>query len=209
MQENLAGVRVVKAFSRMRHEIARFGQANDSLMAQNIFAVRTSSVTMPLMLLALNTAVVAAVWFGGLRVKIGDFQVGQLIAFINYLGMSLMALIQVSMMVVRVARAAASSERIEQVLNETAEISNYTPRDSKSLKDIKLNGRLAFENVSFTYRSGEREPVLRDISFVAEPGQTIAILGATGSGKSSLVNLIPRFYDVSGGRVTLDGIDIR
>ena len=206
LQENLAGVRVVKAFARMRHELMRFGRSNDALMAQNIVAVRISSIAMPLMMLMLNGAVVAAVWYGGVRMAAGNLQVGKLIAFVNYLTLSLMALIQVSMLVIRISRAAASSERIEQLLNEQSEI---TPRPATVVQPAKPAGQLAFEGVSFSYRGGERDAVLKNISFVAEAGQTLAILGATGSGKSSLVNLIPRFYDASGGRVTLDGVDVR
>jgi ATP-binding cassette subfamily B protein len=209
MQENLAGVRVVKAFARMRHEFVRFGRVNDSLMAQNIAAVRTSAITMPVMMLMLNGALVAAVWFGGVRVQSGTLQVGQLIAFINYLTMSLTALIMVSMLVVRMARAAASSERINQVLNDVPEVHETTNPQPLLARKGREGGRLVFENVNFNYRGDKREQVLKDISFVAEPGQTVAVLGATGAGKSSLVNLIPRFYDVTGGRVTIDGVDIR
>jgi ATP-binding cassette subfamily B protein len=203
LQENLAGVRVVKAFARMRHEIGRFGRANDALMTRNIGAVRASAFAMPLMLFVLNAAVVAALWLGGQRINVGGMRAGELVAFINYLGMSLNALIQISMLVVRVARAAASSERIVAVLDETPDLPAHgaqTPTPA---------GRLAFENVTFSYRGDEHAPVLSDMSFVAEPGQTVAILGATGSGKSSLVNLIPRFYDATHGRVTLDGVDVR
>ena len=218
MQENLAGVRVVKAFARMRYELARFGRTNDALMSQNIRAVRASAITLPLMMLLLNTAIVAALWFGGQRVVTGGLQVGQLIAFINYLTMSLMALIQVSMMVVRVARAAASSQRIEQVLNETPDVPSVVVQDDRNAWDgagtkrpghTVAAGRIAFENVCFNYRGDDQDEVLKDINFVVEPGQTVAILGATGSGKSSLVSLIPRFYDVTGGRVTIDGVDVR
>ena len=208
MQENLAGVRVVKAFARMRHEMGRFGRANDNLMSQNILAVRTSAITMPAMMFALNAAVVATVWFGGMRVSTGTLQVGQLIAFINYLTLSLTALIQVSMLVVRVARAAASSERIRLVLDETPDVAANVLSAEHTNTTLPA-GRLTFENVSFNYRGDNREPVLKDISFTAEPGQTVAILGATGAGKTSLVNLIPRFYDVTSGRVTLDKTDIR
>lgn len=218
MQENLAGVRVVKAFARARHELQRFGQANNRLMERNITAVRTSAITMPLMMLLLNAGVVAAVWFGGLRVNAGDLQVGQLIAFINYLSQTLMSLMMISMLVVRFARAAASAERVGEVLESQPDVENQPG----ALETFEPRGRVAFENVSFTYN---REPqihalnghtngnvadlVLKDISFVAEPGQTVAILGATGAGKSSLVNLIPRFYDVTAGRITLDGVNIR
>ncbi len=205
MQENLAGVRVVKAFARRQHERRRFGRANEALMDWNIAAVRASAVTMPLMMLMLNAGVVAALWFGSVRVQAAGLQVGQLIAFINYLTMSLMALIQASMLVVRVARAAASSERINEVLDSAPEIVD----SPDALTMFAPRGRLAFEDVSFSYARDGRDAVLKGISFVVEPGQTLAVLGATGSGKSSLVNLIPRFYDVTAGRVTVDGVDVR
>jgi ATP-binding cassette subfamily B protein len=205
MQENLAGVRVVKAFARARHEVARFGRANDSLMDQNIAAMRISAVTMPVMMLTLNAGVVAALWFGGTRVSAGQLQIGQLVAFINYLTQTLMSLMMISMAVVRVARAEASAERIEEVLNSTPDVQ---PAEAPAPLSAP-RGRVAFEHVTFSYHGETGDPVLRDISFVAEPGQTVALLGATGAGKSSLVNLIPRFYDVTGGRITLDGVDVR
>lgn len=205
MQENLAGVRVVKAFARRQHERERFGQTNDALMERNIAAVRIGAVTMPLMMLMLNAGVIAALWFGGVRVQAGSLQVGQLIAFINYLTMSLMALIQASMLVVRVARAAASAERINEVLDSVPEIADAPD----ALTECVPRGRLAFEDVSFSYAKDGRDAVLKGVSFTVEPGQTLAVLGATGAGKSSLVNLIPRFYDVTRGRVTLDGVDVR
>jgi ATP-binding cassette, subfamily B, multidrug efflux pump len=218
LQENLAGVRLVKAFARSDHELARFGRSNDKLMEHNITAVRTSAIAMPVMMLLLNAGVVAALWFGGLQVNAGGFAAGQLIAFINYLTQTLMSLMMISMLVVRVARAAASAERIDEVLESEPEV----PAAPSAPPLPAVQGRVVFENVSFAYRPagsgrpppaaealGASAPVLRDISFVAEPGQTVAILGATGAGKSTLVNLIPRFYDVTGGRITLDGVDIR
>jgi ATP-binding cassette subfamily B multidrug efflux pump len=205
MQENLAGVRVVKAFARAKHEILRFSGANDRLMDQNIAAVRITAVTMPALLLLLNVGVVAALWFGGVFVTAGGMQVGQLIAFINYLTQSLFALVMVSMLVVRVARAAASSERIMQVLDSRPDVIN----SPDALTTFVPQGRVAFDQVSFSYPGEKQDPVLKEISFTAEPGQIVALLGATGAGKSSLVNLIPRFYDVTGGRVTIDGVDVR
>jgi ATP-binding cassette subfamily B multidrug efflux pump len=205
MQENLAGVRVVKAFVRGDHERARFGVANDDLMQQNLRAVRTMAITMPLVTFTLNVGVVAALWFGGVQVQVGDLQVGQVIAFINYLTQALMALTMVSMLVMRVARAEASAARIEEVLESAPQV----PDQPASAPAPALRGRVAFEQVRFTYNGDEEEPVLKAINFVAEPGETVAVLGATGAGKSSLINLIPRFYDVSGGRITLDGVDVR
>jgi ATP-binding cassette, subfamily B, multidrug efflux pump len=204
LQENLAGVRVVKAFARHEHEIGRFGKANDALMTLTVRAARALAVTWPGMMTIMNLGIVAAVWFGGVQVTAGDLQTGQLIAFVNYLGRTLMSLMMVSMLVMRLARAQASAERIQEVFDSKPAIQN----EPDARTDFNLRGQVAFEGVSFSYGNGE-SPVLKDISFTAEPGQTVAVLGATGSGKSSLVHLIPRFYDVSNGRVTLDGMDVR
>jgi len=162
-------------------------------------------VTMPFMTLALNGGVVAALWIGGVRIAQGGLLVGQLIAFINYLMQTLMSLVMVSMLVVRISRSAASAERIQEVLESEPDVRD----DPEAVRAFAPRGRIAFENVSFSYRGAESDPVLKNVSFVAEPGETIAVLGATGSGKSTLVNLIPRFYDVSSGRVTIDGVDVR
>ena len=205
LQENLAGVRVVKAFARARHELERFGRANDRLMQQNVTAVRASAVTMPFMMLALNAGVVAALWIGGVNVTAGRLEAGQLIAFINYLMQTLMSLMMVSMLIIRVSRAEASAQRVEEALTSTPEVRNRPD----VIAAFAPRGRVAFENVSFSYNGDDHDPVLKEISFAAEPGQTVALLGATGAGKSSLVNLIPRFYDVKQGRVTIDGVDVR
>ncbi len=205
MQENLAGVRVVKAFVRSEYEMERFRHTNDGLMTVSTKAVRMVSVTMPLMTLILNLGVVGAIWIGGVQVSAGEMQVGQVIAFINYLMRTLMSLVMVSMLIMRVSRAEASAERILEVLDSEPKIKNK----ADALDTFKPQGRVAFENVTFSYNGDGRDAVLRNVSFVAEPGQTVAVLGATGSGKTSLVHLIPRFYDVSSGRVTIDDIDIR
>jgi ATP-binding cassette subfamily B multidrug efflux pump len=204
MQENLAGVRVVKAFVRAEHEILRFGAVNEGLMAQTVRAARTVAVTMPAVMLALNVGVVGAVWFGGMQVTYGGMKVGQLIAFVNYLMRTLRSLMFVSMLAMRVARAEASAERIQEVMDTDPRVKNKPD----AVDAFAPQGRVAFEGVMFSYDQDGREPVLKDISFVAEPGQTVAILGATGSGKSSLIHLIPRFYDVTEGRVTIDGVDV-
>jgi len=205
MQENLAGVRVVKAFVRAQHELQRFRQRNNSLMEQNITAVRTTAITMPFMMLVLNFGVVAALWIGGVQVTTGGMQVGQVVAFINYLMQSLMALMMVSMLTMRLARSEASAARIQEVMESEPEVQNKPD----ALTVFAPRGRVAFEDVSFSYHGNGQDPVLKGISFVAEPGQTIALLGATGAGKSSLIQLIPRFYDVSSGRVTIDNVDVR
>jgi ATP-binding cassette subfamily B multidrug efflux pump len=204
MQENLAGVRVVKAFVRAEHEIRRFGAVNEGLMAQTVRAARTVAVAMPAVMLALNVGVVGAVWFGGMQVTYGGMRIGQLIAFVNYLMRTLRSMMFVSMLAMRVARAEASAERIQEVIDSDPRVKNR-PRPVNAFAP---QGRVAFDGVTFSYDQDGREPVLKDISFVAEPGQTVAILGATGSGKSSLTHLIPRFYDVTEGRVTIDGVDV-
>ena len=204
MQENLAGVRVVKAFARRDHEIGRFGRVNDALRDANMEAIRVVVIVMPIMMLTVNAGLVAALWFGGVKVEQGDLHVGQLIAFINYLLQSLFALLMVSMLVIRFSRAEASAERVQEILHSTPDIA---PAASPATA-FAPQGRVAFDHVSFRY-GHDTDPVLRDVSFVAEPGSVVAILGATGSGKSTLVGLIPRFYDVTEGRVLIDGVDVR
>jgi ATP-binding cassette subfamily B protein len=205
MQENLAGVRVVKAFVRAAHEVVRFKNANEELKDQTIHAIRTVSAVMPGVMLAVNLGMVAAVWFGGLQVTVGTLQIGALIAFINYLMTSLRSIMFVSMLVMRFARAEASAERVQEVLDAEPEVQDRPD----AIVDLPLRGQVAFENVTFSYNHGGSDAVLKGIDFVADPGQTVAILGATGSGKSSLIYLIPRFYDVDEGRVTIDGVDVR
>jgi len=205
MQENLAGVRVVKAFVRADHEERRFGASNNALVDQTIRAARLLAVTMPFMMLALNLGVAGVIWFGGVQVTHGSIQIGQIIAFVNYLMRSLFSLIMVSMLLMRVSRAGASAERIVEVLDSEPQVQNRP----QAIGTFTPQGQVAFENVSFNYNGNTHDPVLKDVSFVAEPGQTVAILGATGSGKSSLVHLIPRFYDVAAGQVTIDGVDVR
>ena len=205
MQENLAGIRVVKAFSRSDYEIDRFGEVNDEWMDQNLKAIRTVAVTMPFMMLMLNMGVVVTLWFGGNLVVQGDMQVGQIVAFINYLMVTLTSMMMVSMLVMRVARSEASAVRIDEVFESEPKI---VPKPG-AIQIFKPAGRVAFEHVHFSYDGEEQAPVLQDLNFVVEPGETMALLGATGSGKSSLINLIPRFYDVHEGRVTIDGVDVR
>ena len=204
LQENLAGVRVVKAFVRADHEIQRFGKVNDDLMKQTIRAARTLAVTWPGMMTATNLGVVAAIYFGGVQINAGGMHTGQLIAFVNYISRVLGELMMVSMLLMRLARAQASAERIQEVMDSVADIKN----PAEPVDHFAPRGRVVFDRVTFSYKNGE-DPVLKGINFTAEPGQTVAILGATGSGKSSLVHLIPRFYDVTNGKITLDGIDVR
>ena len=205
LQENLAGVRVVKAFVREGHEIERFDDANVQLMDKNIRIMRLVAILMPTMVLVLNLAVAGAVWIGGTATLAGGMTVGQVVASINYLMFAMFPLMMLAGMMGPIAAANASAGRILEVLDAEPKVRERA--DARSLDDPR--GRIAFERVSFGYGENGAESVLADVDFVAEPGETVAILGATGSGKSTLIHLIPRFYDVTGGRVTFDGIDVR
>ena len=206
LQENLAGVRVVKAFVRVEHENARFDQANSDLMAQTINVMRLLAMLLPTMLNIVNLGVVGVIWFGGNLAIGGDLTVGEVMASINYLTYSLFPMLMLGMMIGPLSAADASAGRILEVLDSTPNVQNRP--QARALSDVQ--GRVAFENVCFTYDGVDcEETVLEGINLVAEPGQEVAILGATGSGKSSLIHLIPRFYDVTEGRVTLDGVDVR
>jgi ATP-binding cassette subfamily B multidrug efflux pump len=205
LQENLAGVRVVKAFVRGRFEEQRFGSANTALTGQAIRAARVVAVMPSFMMLMMNFGLICVLWFGGIQVTQGEMQLGQIIAFASYLSTTLFALMMVSQLMVQLARAEASAERIQEVFI----CEPYVQNRVGAKHGFTNQSGLAFENVSFRYNGQESTPVLKNISFTAEPGQTVAILGMTGAGKSSLVNLIPRFYDVSEGRVLVNGIDVR
>ncbi len=205
LQENLAGVRVVKAFVREKQEEARFNTANEALMLRTIEITELLAVFLPGVFLVLNLAVVGAVWIGGQATVDGDMTVGEVVAAINYLSFALFPLLMLAGMMGPVAAADASASRIFEVLDAQPEVE---PRDG-GRKLASPRGRIAFENVSFAYDGNGAEPVLEHVSFVAEPGETVAIVGATGSGKSTLIHLIPRFYDVTEGRVSFDGVDVR
>ena len=205
VQENLAGVRAVKAFVRGAHESARFETANTDLCTASIHASSIVAGIMPGMVLLLNAGIACALWFGGVAVTRGGLHVGQLLAFVNYLLQMLFSLMMVGMMIMRVTRADASAERIHEVLDSTPEV-----LDRPQAADLPaVTGGLAFDAVSFSYDGPGGNPVLSDITFSVAPGQTVVILGATGAGKSTLVHLIPRLYDVSAGCIRIDGTDIR
>ncbi len=205
LQENLAGARVVKAFVRRQHENRRFAVANDALMAQTIRVRRLLAVLPPTMSLILNLGVAAVVWFGGNQAIAGDLSVGQIMAFTNYLLSTMFPLLFLGIIASRLPQAYASAERMAEVLDSQPEVQDRP--GARPMADVA--GRVAFEDVCFRYNHGRGDPVLIDVDLVVEPGQTVALLGATGSGKSSLVHLIPRLYDVDRGRVTLDGVDVR
>ena len=206
MQENLAGVRVVKAFARTEYESRRFALANNILVQRMTDAVRMSSRTTPVMMLTLNVGVVAALWIGAGEVQMAGMRVGELVAFINYLGQAVITLMMFSTLTIQISTAQASAKRVLELL-ESEPILMSPGHEIKFAS--RPSGKVVFDNVSFNYSPANPDLVLKNISFEAEPGQTVAILGATGSGKSTLVQLIPRFYDVCQGSVTLDGVDVR
>ncbi|MBD2860548.1 ABC transporter ATP-binding protein [Paenibacillus oceani] len=204
LQENLSGIRVVKAFVRSVYENSRFGKANADFTEIAIKASRIVAINMPIMMFIMNASIVAVLWYGGGLNWEGSLQIGDLIAFINYVTQLLSSLLMVGMMMVAVSRAKASADRVREVLETEPDI-----QDAPHAKDGVIRaGRVEFDRVSFGY-DPKRGYELTEISFTAEPGQTVAILGATGSGKSSLVSLISRLYDASGGSIRIDGADIR
>jgi ATP-binding cassette subfamily B multidrug efflux pump len=205
MQESLEGMRVVKAFVRDEHESARFEQANRDLTDQIIRISQLLAVLMPTMFIFVNLGVVGVMWFGGRLAILEGFEVGRIVASVNYMTLSIFPLMMLGMMLGPLSAADASAERILQVLDAEPEVKDETDVGAPS----GVAGRVAFEDVCFSYNHGCDEPVLSGIDLVAEPGQRVAVLGETGSGKSSLIHLIPRFYDVERGRVTLDGVDVR
>jgi ATP-binding cassette subfamily B protein len=205
LQENLAGVRVVKAFVRSPYEIDRFERANRDLLELSLRVMRMLSIVIPTMFFLVNLSVVGVVWYGGVATLEGNFTVGQLVAAVNYMLYALFPVMMLGMMVMPISSASASAGRIWEVLDSEPEVKR--PAEAALLE--RLEGRVVFEDVCFSYDGNCGEPVLEGVDLVAEPGQTVALLGATGSGKSTLVHLIPRFYDVDRGQVTLDGVDVR
>lgn len=205
IQENLTGIRVVKAYNRAEHETKRFGEANDEFVDISIRANKLMALMMPMVTIVMNISVVAIMWFGAKLVGAGDMEVGAVSAFIMYATRILSSIMMMSMMFMSISRASASAARISEVLDEEVDIKNHKYARFEDVKE----GSVEFRNVSFRYRDAGGEDVLDDISFTVNPGETLAILGSTGSGKSTLVNLIPRLYDVTGGSVYVDGTDVR
>jgi ATP-binding cassette subfamily B protein len=204
LQENLVGVRVVKAFVREPYELQRYTDANQELYDINIRIGKLFSMFMPLVFFTSNIALLSVYWIGGGQVIRGTLTVGEMLSFTNYMMMAFFPMMMVTMIVTMLSQAGASAERIFEVLDAQSEV--VEKPDAKALPTVQ--GAVAFEDVSFRYFE-HGDPVLDDVSFRTEPGQVIALLGATGSGKSTIINLIPRFYDVTEGRVTVDGIDVR
>ncbi len=204
LREQITGMRVVRAFVRERQESQRFDVANDALFSTSLRVGKLMALTFPAVMGIMNLSTVAVVWFGGMRIESGQMQVGALIAFLSYIMFILMAVMMSTMIFMLLPRAAVSADRIGEVLETTTSVRE----DPDAVHLTQTVGRLEFDNVQFTY-PGAEEPVLCEVSFVAEPGETTAIIGSTGSGKSTLINLVPRLFDVTGGRVLLDDLDIR
>ncbi|TFH17069.1 ABC transporter ATP-binding protein [Candidatus Bathyarchaeota archaeon] len=205
MQENLTGIRVVKAFVRQDFENKRFEDANEQLYETQLTFTQLLSVFFPMIMVVMNMGTVAIIYYGGLQVFAGTTSVGTIMAFINYVFSTMFPVMMLAMMAGQISSASASSERIMQVLDSEPDVQNRPD----TVKITETKGKVAFKDVEFSYMDDGGDPVLTNINFTAEPGQSVAILGSTGSGKSSLINLIPRFYDVNKGQVTIDGIDVR
>ena len=208
IQESLTNVRVVKSFVREDHEIEKFSKLNDDLKESSLRALRIVIATMPVMMFAMNVTTLAVVWYGGNIIIAGKMPVGDLTAFTTYIVQILMSLMMLSMVFLQSSRASASMKRINEIFDTEIGLND----DNAENKDKKVTeGRVEFKNVSFGYsgENGRKDLVLEGISFTAEPGQTIGIIGSTGSGKTSLVQLIPRLYDVTGGEVLVDGVNVK
>lgn len=206
IQEALTNVRVIKSFVREDFEENRFQAMNQELKESSLDAMKVVIATMPVMMLAMNLTTLAVVWFGGNLIIGGSMPVGDLTAFTTYIVQILMSLMMLSMVLLQSSRAMASVERVNEVMDTVIDLTD----EHAACKDKKVSeGRVEFDHVSFSYSGNEKELVLEDISFKAESGQVLGIIGSTGSGKTSLVQLIPRLYDVTAGRVLVDGVDVR
>ena len=206
IQENITNQRVVKSFVRDDFEKETFDRANNELKDKTLRAMKVVILTMPIMTLAMNLTVMAVVWFGGQQILIGDMPVGNLTAFTTYVTQILMSLMMVSMIMIQGSRAMASSHRILEVLDTDIDLND----DNASEKDrLVTSGEIEFKNVCFRYYKKHKKNVLQNINFTAKPGEVVGIIGSTGSGKSSLVQLIPRLYDCDEGEVLVDGVNVK
>lgn len=203
VRENLTGIRVIRVFNKVEAEQERFNQASLEVSRIATMANRLMGALMPLMMLILNLSIIAVIWFGGIRINDGDLMVGDLMAFIQYLTQVMFSLLMLTMMFVLIPRAQASAVRINEVLEMESPI-----QEPKEAIQPQLKGYVEFKNVSFGYEGAE-EYAISNISFVAKPGEVTAIIGGTGSGKSSILNMIPRFYDAAKGEVLVDGVNVR
>ncbi len=204
LREQISGIRVVRAFVREPRETRRFAEANDGLTAVSVTAGRWMATMIPLVMLVVNISSVAVIWFGGHRVDDGQMQVGALTAFLSYLMQILMSVMMGTFMLMQIPRSAVCADRIAEVLDTEPSVVPPT----QGVTTLTESGRLDLEDVSFTY-PGAEQPVLCDVGFSARPGQMVAIIGSTGSGKSTLVNLVPRLFDATSGSVRVDGFDVR
>ena len=209
LQEGLSGIRVVKAFVQDEYETKKYDRANQEFRKASLRPVQYSALLQPMLYLIVNLGIVAAFWFGGLGNLKGDVTEGEILAFVQYLATILLPLVTLTIILPQVTAAEASAERMFGVMDSVADVQN--PSHPLQPHPEAPQGRIVFEDVSFCYpnQREQSEPVLKHINLAIEPGQTVAFLGATGAGKSTLVNLIPRFYDVTSGRITIDGVDVR
>ena len=206
-REILSGLQVIRAFNKEKREEKRFDIANKDLMNTNVFVNRAMSMMMPLLMLVMNSIMVLIIWVGGHNVDQGIMQVGDMMAFIQYTMQIVMAFLMISMISIMLPRASVSARRINEVLETESSIKDKPENELKKFDENK-KGLVEFKDVSFRYPDADTE-ILEDITFTAEPGKTTAIIGSTGSGKSTIVNLIPRFYDVTGGELLIDGVNVK
>lgn len=204
LRENLSGIRVIRAFNRTEYERNRFNEANLDLTDTAIRVNRIMAALMPVLMLVMNLTAIAIIWFGGIRIDIGQMQVGALMAFLQYAMQIMFSLLMAAMLFVMIPRAAASAERINEVLDIAPSIGDTVQVKGHGSR----GGFVEFKNVTFSY-PGAENPAIRDISFSTKSGEVTAIIGGTGSGKSTLINLIPRFYEINSGSILVDGVDIR
>lgn len=204
-RENLTGLKVVRAFNNEEYQEQKFDKANTDLTKLNLFVNKVMITLQPLTMLIMNLTMVAVIWFGSHQVDVGTLQIGDMMAFIQYAMQIMTSFMMLSMLFVMIPRSSISANRIMEVLNTTPKI---TDKEITKTSNKNLKGKVEFKNVTFSYPDAD-EAVLYDVSFVAESGKTTAFIGSTGSGKSTLINLIPRFYDVTSGKILVSGIDVR